>query len=129
MAGIPLAKMSDLQTKADKTYVDEELNKKADKDYVDNELSNKADITQLNQKADKAYVDEELSKKADAQHNHTVSDITDFPSIPTKISELSNDAGYIDGSYDNSNSGLNATTLQEAIDELKALIDSMTTQE
>ncbi len=107
MAGIPLAKMSDLQTKADTTYVDEELNKKADKDYVDNELSN----------------------KADAQHNHTVSDITDFPSIPTKISELSNDAGYIDGSYDNSNSGLNATTLQEAIDELKALIDSMTTQE
>jgi hypothetical protein len=41
------------------------------------------------------------------------------------VSELNNDAGYITNSYDNSTSGLTATTLQSAIDELKALIDGI----
>ena len=40
-----------------------------------------------------------LTGKADASHTHTVSDVTDFPSIPTKTSDLNNDSGYITGMY------------------------------
>ncbi len=41
----------------------------------------------------------DLSGKADASHTHTVSDVTDFPSIPTNTSDLNNDSGYITGMY------------------------------
>lgn len=41
----------------------------------------------------------DLSGKAAASHSHTVSDVTDFPSIPTKTSDLNNDSGYITGMY------------------------------
>lgn len=40
-----------------------------------------------------------LSGKADASHTHTVSDVTDFPSIPANTSDLNNDSGYITGMY------------------------------
>ena len=36
------------------------------------------------------------------------------------------DKNFIDGVYDNSTSGLTATTIQGAIDELKSLIDGLT---
>ena len=55
-------------------------------------------------------------------------DLSDKPDIPaqlTKLSELTNDCGFIDGAYDNSVSGLTATTIQAAIDELKVLIDGL----
>ena len=32
---------------------------------------------------------------ADASHDHTVSDITDFPAIPSKVSDLDNDSGFL----------------------------------
>lgn len=32
---------------------------------------------------------------ADASHDHTVSDITDFPTIPSKVSDLDNDSGFL----------------------------------
>ena len=35
-----------------------------------------------------------LSGKASSSHTHTKSQITDFPTIPTKTSELTNDSGY-----------------------------------
>ena len=41
----------------------------------------------------------DLTGKADASHTHTVSDVTDFPSIPTNTSDLNNDSGYITGMY------------------------------
>ena len=41
----------------------------------------------------------DLSGKADASHTHTVSDVTDFPSIPANTSDLNNDSGYITGMY------------------------------
>ena len=41
----------------------------------------------------------DLSGKANASHTHTVSDVTDFPSIPTNTSDLNNDSGYITGMY------------------------------
>ena len=66
-----------------------------------------------------------LDGKANTGHKHVVADITDFPSIPTKTSDITNDSGFITNSYDNSISGLTATTLQSAIDELKALIDGI----
>ena len=66
-----------------------------------------------------------LDGKANTGHNHVVADITDFPSIPTKTSDITNDSGFITNSYDNSISGLTATTIQGAIDELKSLFDSL----
>ncbi|KAI5531068.1 phage tail repeat-like family [Trichomonas vaginalis G3] len=61
--------LNDIMKKADKEYVDSELNKKADKEYVDSELNKKTDKeyvdSELNKKADKEYVDSELNKKAD----------------------------------------------------------------
>ena len=41
----------------------------------------------------------DLSGKAAASHTHTVSDVTDFPSIPANTSDLNNDSGYITGMY------------------------------
>ena len=32
---------------------------------------------------------------ADASHNHTVANITDFPAIPSKVSDLDNDSGFL----------------------------------
>lgn len=43
----------------------------------------------------KQETDTLLEGKANSVHNHVVSDITDMPTIPTKLSELTNDKGYI----------------------------------
>jgi hypothetical protein len=43
----------------------------------------------------KQETDTLLGGKANSVHSHVVSDITDFPTIPTKTSELTNDSGYI----------------------------------
>ena len=162
MADIQLARMTDVQGKADTTYVDTELAKKVDKvsgkqlstnDYttaeknklagIEDNANNyvhpgsgtnphgttKADIGLGNvdntSDADKPIstaTQTALDGKANIGHKHVVADITDFP---TNVSELNNDAEYITNSYDNSTSGLTATTLQAAIDELKALIDAL----
>lgn len=37
----------------------------------------------------------QIGSKANSVHSHVVSDITDFPTIPTKVSDLTNDSGYI----------------------------------
>ena len=59
---------------------------------VANQIGNKAS-------KDDVYTKEEtdtlLEGKADSKHNHVVSDITDFPTIPTKVSELSNDSNFV----------------------------------
>lgn len=39
-----------------------------------------------------------LEDKANSVHNHVVNDITDFPTIPTKTSQLINDSGFITSS-------------------------------
>ena len=36
-----------------------------------------------------------LEDKANSVHTHVVKDITDFPTIPTKVSELSNDSNFV----------------------------------
>lgn len=38
-----------------------------------------------------------LNEKANSSHTHATSDITDFPTIPTKTSELTNDSGFATG--------------------------------
>lgn len=45
--------------------------------------------------------------------------------IYSSLSEFVNDKNFIDGEYDNSASGLEATTIKGAIDELKVLIDGL----
>ena len=39
-----------------------------------------------------------LNEKANSSHTHTKSEITDFPSIPSKTSDLTNDSGFITSS-------------------------------
>ena len=62
---------ANVELKADKTYVDEELAKKATndalntlKEVVDTKAASEYVDTELGKKADKTYVDDELSKKA-----------------------------------------------------------------
>ena len=43
----------------------------------------------------KTWVNGLLSGKSDTSHTHTKSQITDFPSIPSKTSDLTNDSGYL----------------------------------
>ena len=38
-----------------------------------------------------------LNEKANSSHTHVASDITDFPTIPTKTSQLTNDSGFLTG--------------------------------
>jgi hypothetical protein len=40
-------------------------------------------------------IDAELANKAIIRHEHTKSEITDFPTVPTKTSQLTNDSGYL----------------------------------
>lgn len=61
------------------------VGKKADKSYVDTQLQGKASIQQLenglNLKANLAYVDTELAKKSDKTHKHNWSEIQNKPSM------------------------------------------------
>lgn len=47
---------------------------------------------------DKNEIDTFLSGKSDSNHTHTKSQITDFPTIPSKISDLTNDSDFIETS-------------------------------
>ena len=59
---------------------------------VANQIGNKADKDTVYTKQE---TDTLLEDKANSKHNHVVSDITDFPTIPTKVSELSNDSNFV----------------------------------
>ena len=61
---------------------------------VANQIGSKADKDDVYTKLE---TDTLLEGKANSVHNHVVSDITDFPTIPTKVSDLTNDSGYITG--------------------------------
>ena len=43
-----------------------------------------------------------LNSKASSSHTHTKSEITDFPTIPSKTSDLTNDSGFITSEVDSS---------------------------
>ena len=62
------------------------------------DLSGYATKDDLNTKANITYVDTELAKKANVSHIHSYNDLTDkptIPSVPTKVSQLTNDKGYL----------------------------------
>lgn len=62
---------------------------------VANQIGNKADKDDVYTKLE---TDTLLEGKANSVHNHVVSDITDFPTIPTKTSQLINDSGFLTSS-------------------------------
>ncbi|KAI5553493.1 phage tail repeat-like family [Trichomonas vaginalis G3] len=105
--------LNDIMKKADKEYVDSELNKKADKEYVDSELNKKADKeyvdSELNKKADKEYVDSELNKKADKEYvdekdNEKDNEIKEmvewYHEWTSKILKTKADTGWVSGCLD-----------------------------
>lgn len=70
-------KLAGIESQANKTVVDDSLSASSE-NPVQNKVINTA-----------------LSGKADSSHDHTVSDITDFPSIPSKTSDLTNDSNFV----------------------------------
>lgn len=70
-------KLAGIESQANKTVVDDSLSSSSE-NPVQNKVINTA-----------------LSGKADSSHDHTVSDITDFPSIPSKTSDLTNDSNFV----------------------------------
>ena len=75
---------ANVDLKADKTYVDEELAKKATNDalnklteVVDTKAASEYVDTELEKKADKTYVDDELSKKATNEELSNLSNVVD----------------------------------------------------
>lgn len=62
---------------------------------VANQIGNKADKDDVYTKLETYTL---LEGKANSVHNHVVSDITDFPTIPTKTSQLINDSGFLTSS-------------------------------
>lgn len=70
-------KLAGIESQANKTIVDDSLSGSSE-NPVQNKVINTA-----------------LSGKADSSHNHTVSNITDFPSIPSKTSDLTNNSNFV----------------------------------
>lgn len=90
---------SELSTKhyATETYVQNKI-AEASLSGGEVDLSGYATKDDLNTKANITYVDNELAKKANASHIHSYNDLTDkptIPSVPTKVSQLTNDKGYL----------------------------------
>lgn len=128
MADIQLARKVDLDKKADKTQV--LTNVPANAKFTDTVYSHPSShpasmITGLPTKL-----------PADGGNSATVGGFTVGVNVPanakftdtvhTKLSQLTNDTNFIDEVYDNTASGLTATTIKGAIDELKSLIDGLT---
>lgn len=131
-----LANMSDIPApvdisgKADRTYVDTQLDTKATKAELTSGLAGKAnsshthtsaDVTDLNvtiSNALKPYattntVNTELAKKANESHTHTVSQITDMPNVVLKVNNI---APASDG---NVNLGLHAVATSGDYNDLR----------
>ena len=67
----------------------------------------------------KTWVTTALGGKANSSHSHTKSQITDFPTIPSSTSQLTNDSGYITSSgscnYANSAGSAGSATTAETV--------------
>lgn len=67
----------------------------------------------------KNWVTAALGGKANSSHSHTKSQITDFPTIPSNTSQLTNDSGYITSSgscnYANSAGSAGSATTAETV--------------
>lgn len=133
MADIKLITETDLSNVVKK----DELNNYAKKSELENKVDNSRVLTDVPANAkftDTIYIHPENHPVTMITGLHAVATSGDYsdlsgkpsiPTVPTKLSQLSNDTGFINGNYDNTVSGLTATTLKEAIDELKVLIDDL----
>ena len=103
-----LTEHQDISGKADKSYVDTELAKKSDKTHTHsyNDLSDKPTIPSIDGLATKKELTDGLATKSDTTHTHDQyltehQDLsnyalkTELPTVPTKVSQLQNDKGYI----------------------------------
>ena len=103
-----LTSHQDISGKADKVYVDTELSKKANTSHTHsyNDLTDKPTIPNTSNLATKTELTNGLATKADKIHTHDqyltehqdLSDYalkTEIPTVPTKVSQLTNDKGYL----------------------------------
>ena len=103
-----LTEHQNISSKADKTYVDNQLATKSNTDHTHsyNDLTDKPTIPSTTNLATKKELTDGLATKSDKVHTHDqyltehqdLSDYalkTELPTVPTKVSELANDSGFI----------------------------------
>ena len=103
-----LTEHQNISGKADKTYVDNQLATKSDTDHTHsyNDLTDKPTIPSTTNLATKTELTNGLATKADKVHTHDQyltehQDLSDYalkneiPNVPTKVSQLTNDKGYL----------------------------------
>ena len=133
---------ANVELKADKTYVDEELAKKATNDalnklteVVDTKAASEYVDTELEKKADKTYVDDELSKKATNEELSNLSNVVDTKASTEHVdTELSKKAtidalNELSAKVDENKTSAENLIANEATARESALTDERTARE
>ena len=133
---------ANVELKADKTYVDEELAKKATNDalnklteVVDTKAASEYVDTELEKKADKTYVDDELSKKATNDELSNLSNVVDTKASTEHVdTELSKKAtidalNELSAKVDENKTSAENLIANEATARESALTDEKTARE
>ena len=133
---------ANVELKADKTYVDEELAKKATNDalnalteVVDTKAESEYVDTELEKKADKTYVDEELAKKATNEELSDLSSVVDTKASTEHVdTELSKKAtidalNELSAKVDENKTSAENLIANEATTRESALTDEKTARE
>ena len=133
---------ANVELKADKTYVDEELAKKATNDalntlteVVDTKAASEYVDTELEKKADKTYVDDELSKKATNEELSDLSSVVDTKASTEHVdTELSKKAtidalNELSAKVDENKTSAENLIANEATTRESALTDERTARE
>ncbi len=133
---------ANVELKADKTYVDEELAKKATndalnalKEVVDTKAASEYVNTELGKKADKTYVDDELSKKATNEELSELSNVVDTKASTEHVdTELSKKAtidalNELSAKVDENKTSAENLIANEATTRESALADERTARE
>ena len=133
---------ANVELKADKTYVDEELAKKATNDalnklteVVDTKAASEYVDTELEKKADKTYVDDELSKKATNDELSNLSNVVDTKASTEHVdTELSKKAtidalNELSAKVDENKTSAENLIANEATARESALADERTARE
>lgn len=133
---------ANVELKADKTYVDEELAKKATNDalnklteVVDTKAASEYVDTELEKKADKTYVDDELSKKATNDELSNLSNVVDTKASTEHVdTELSKKAtidalNELSAKVDENKTSAEKLIANEATARESALADERTARE
>lgn len=133
---------ANVELKADKTYVDEELAKKATndalnalKEVVDTKAASEYVDTELEKKADKTYVDKELAKKATNEELSDLSNVVDTKASTEHVdTELSKKAtidalNELSAKVDENKASAENLIANEATTRESALADERTARE